>query len=56
MNVSWQNKHHVEQGKDKISGKEISHSSRPSHTPTTNSETTDNPNYFIFFVSHKKKV
>ncbi len=24
---------------DKISGREISHSSRPSHTPTTNSET-----------------
>ncbi len=27
---------------DKISGREISHASRPSHTPTTNFETTDN--------------
>ncbi len=32
---------HMEAGADwdKISGREISHSSRPSHTPTTNSET-----------------
>ncbi len=36
----WTHTHH-EPGADwdKISGREISHSSRPSHTPTTNSET-----------------
>ncbi len=33
--------HHLHTGVDwdKMSGREISHSSRPSHTPTTNSET-----------------
>ncbi len=40
---------------DKISGKEIWHSSRPSHTPTTNSETTDNPIFFFLWPSHLKK-
>ncbi len=49
MNVPWLNNHHVEQGRGKISGKEISHSSRSSHTPTR-SETTDiNINISILF-------
>ncbi len=39
---------------DKISGKEISHSSRPSHTPTTNSETMNNP-FFLYGITFKKK-
>ncbi len=38
---------------DKISGKEISDSSRPSHKPKAKSETTDNP--FCVWPSHKKK-
>ncbi len=33
---------------DKISGREISHSSRPSHTPTTNSETWATPLAYLY--------
>ncbi len=39
---------------DKISGWEISHSSRPSHIPTPNSETWTNPISLFVWPSHKK--
>ncbi len=38
---------------DKISGKEISHSSKPSHTPTTNSETWIT--LFFMAIAFKKR-
>ncbi len=39
---------------DNISDKEISHSSRPSHTPTTKFWNTDNP-FFFMAIAFKKR-
>ncbi len=55
MNVSRLNNHYVEQGRTGTKF-QAGKSSRPSYTPTTNSETMDKP-IFYFFVwpSHLKK-
>ncbi len=56
MNVSRLNNHHVEQGRTGTK-LQAGKSSRPSYTPTTNSETMDKPIFYFFSmaITFKKK-